>query len=779
MKWGWVGAVIFLILALVACAEGEEVAVVSTAVPTPPPTIEPTVTETGVAATATVVEETAVPLPTITPLPTATPIPQDPLLRPTSLPAVSFETGVEYQLVQPPFESLLEVIRREAEFERAHIGEYQWQPSPYFSVYSMVEMDLENFYGESLPVSPQILNDTSLSSIYFPEVLFNLLKNGIAQYLNQDVAEGGDGFSGKQEDFKLTPYSIELDGDSTPEWIIQFESYLFGTRMFLLFDQTEEGQFELISSDLPTFLGRSYSDGWSELILDQDFTGDGINEIVIDTWTTGSGLSGSQRRFDLFSWGDGLINLGQITDDRYSEFEIADLDGDGLSDIQVTVGYWDNFGCSWTAVDLYRWPNQIAQPVLGNHERPDTAVCNLSAALTPYHHTWNPEKDDQYAPLERAVAQIREDESVSVDLVAYAELELALAYAEQNRYDEARALVDTIYDLPEQSEFVQYVQTNDRTGSVIDLCRNLVADAYQVLETDVGEYLSMNATRGRGFADDEPDKSMVCDLKYLAMTQLQNVSLPASLPPQDALLAMDFQFSFAQSANLDDDPDLEWIGILEPEAPWLVIFDAQNGQWVAQFAKDLFSAPVLSMAFEQKEITDTDQPSILVSIESGPTIYSTSEGYTVLLIAQVDQEYEIVADTFYVDRPDLNNLPPDFFNPDTDQPAVLSPSWENLEGFLDEPESIGDYIEGLTDSILTQADLTAPEKITQLLNYLPSDDPDSQPYIEHLTYLLGYFYELSGEGETAVLTYLDLIQRYPTSPWSWLAWARLEPVPDS
>lgn len=30
--------------------------------------------------------------------------------------------------------------------------------------------------------------------------------------------------------------------------------------------------------------------------------------------------------------------------------------------------------------------------------------------------------------------------------------------------------------------------------------------------------------------------------------------------------------------------------------------------------------------------------------------------------------------------------------------------------------------------------------------------------------------------ETAVLTYLDLIQRTPTSPWSWLAWARLEPA---
>jgi hypothetical protein len=99
-----------------------------------------------------------------------------------------------------------------------------------------------------------------------------------------------------------------------------------------------------------------------------------------------------------------------------------------------------------------------------------------------------------------------------------------------------------------------------------------VADAYRVLETDMEEYLSMNATRGRGFADREPDKSMICDLKYVALTQLQNASLPSSRPPHDSLLAMDFQFSFAQTANLDDDPDLEWIGILEPEAPWLVIF---------------------------------------------------------------------------------------------------------------------------------------------------------------------------------------------------------------
>ncbi|MFZ1400157.1 MAG: hypothetical protein WAS33_24855, partial [Candidatus Promineifilaceae bacterium] len=48
MKRGWVGAALFLIFSLMACGEGQEVAVESTAVPTPPPTLEPTVTETAV-----------------------------------------------------------------------------------------------------------------------------------------------------------------------------------------------------------------------------------------------------------------------------------------------------------------------------------------------------------------------------------------------------------------------------------------------------------------------------------------------------------------------------------------------------------------------------------------------------------------------------------------------------------------------------------------------------------------------------------------------------------
>jgi hypothetical protein len=116
---------------------------------------------------------------------------------------------------------------------------------------------------------------------------------------------------------------------------------------------------------------------------------------------------------------------------------------------------------------------------------------------------------------------------------------------------------------------------------------------------------------------------------------------------------------------------------------------------------------------------------------------------------------------------------------DDEEPTLVSGIPSNCEQF-DNSFRVGGAlnlcISQLSNSILTQPDPDIATKITDLLVYLPNDDPEAQPYIEHLTYLLGYYYELSGDAANAVSTYLSLIQQAPTSPWSWLAWARLEPV---
>jgi hypothetical protein len=109
-----------------------------------------------------------------------------------------------------------------------------------------------------------------------------------------------------------------------------------------------------------------------------------------------------------------------------------------------------------------------------------------------------------------------------------------------------------------------------------------------------------------------------------------------------------------------------------------------------------------------------------------------------------------------------------------------------MSGFTSECERLNDAfsvsgelrlcIFHLKRAIFAQTDPNILDKITSLLNYLPSSDPDAQLYREHLLYLLGYHYELIGEERSAVSTYLSLIQQSPASSWSWLAWARLELV---
>ena len=138
MKWGWVGAALFLIFSLVACVEGQDVAVESTAVPTPHPTLEPTVTETAVPAPATVVEETAVPpnragIPEedvqneVASFPTATSMPRieatfDPLSYVSKTPEpprtldISIEDAV-FHLKPPSLEGLLDALKQAGRVE--------------------------------------------------------------------------------------------------------------------------------------------------------------------------------------------------------------------------------------------------------------------------------------------------------------------------------------------------------------------------------------------------------------------------------------------------------------------------------------------------------------------------------------------------------------------------------------------------------------------------------------------------------------------------------------
>jgi hypothetical protein len=64
--------------------------------------------------------------------------------------------------------------------------------------------------------------------------------------------------------------------------------------------------------------------------------------------------------------------------------------------------------------------------------------------------------------------------------------------------------------------------------------------------------------------------------------------------------------------------------------------------------------------------------------------------------------------------------------------------------------------------------------IDTLMNALPPNDPLSDIIRPRLLFMRGYLYELNGDEANALETYLELIKLDPRSPWSWLAWIRLE-----
>lgn len=772
---------IFLLsIGLLGCQqEGEELVTKTAVSPQPTATTVPTMTP----APTIVVTETAVSTATNTLEPTITSTntssyqtPQPP----SSVPEINVDTN--YVLVTPSTARLLQVMEQSAYTENMFREQYtSWTVSQL--LYPLLFADISKISIDEFPNSVTALTDSSL--IVAPSHIvnwipsnahFHVLKAAVLQYLNQNKTTLVSGEKIEEEAALFFP--IKLEGISKNEqsiWLVHVESRNFRIRTFLLFGQNTQGNFTLIGEPLLSYSLFSFPDNWlNNIYSEYDVTGDGIKEIIIETGIYYSG-TGTETVYDVFSWhNDEMMKLEEIRVFQMDAFEIADQTGDGIDDLQTINNYYRNFGCEWAEIDTYSWPNQVPQHIDQDDTPPDTAVCNLGQAVQPYDLGWHPNKDENYPILTRVVSQLQAEETTLPDLLAYALSQLAFAYVEQGSDEQARTTINQIYSLPTHSSYAQYIQQNDTTGSVIDLCRNLNINANKALNTAIGDFLNENAARGRGFDWREPAKAYICDLNYIVFNRLKNINLPSSLTPVDAFAERELQFDFADSVNLDGDPELEWIGILEPATPRLVILDDVNGVWNIDIV-NMYSYPITAFDFAQQDVTADGQLETIIAL----TVDSSySEPYhIVLLIGKGDEQFEIIDSNSDLEAfPDLNEIDVTYFELDQPEPEQPSqPEWELLIGLLPEERNISAYIQELTDTVIVQTNPDIPNQITDLLNYLPTDDPEAQPYREHLTYLLGYHYELRDEEEEAVNAYLDLIKQNPSSPWAWLAWARLEP----
>ena len=761
----------FMIL-LGACVRGEEV-VGETAVPTQPSAIiQPTVTGTAVPT---------LPMHSPTATPIEIPVPLEEMFP--TIPLTSMQSS-DYDLRSPAPSLLIDVLAMA--IQQSNLGyspEYE-SYSPWEDVNAQLEMlqrEFSKFDPEDLPNASRLIEDASLETtsfyccdLYGPLAFQKPLQAASVQYFYQYPSLIISG-NGSNSDLHYSITEIDLGGDEDNEWFVEAELLRYGIRVFLPFELNENGELQLLPNDLRPQPSHFLQN--SDVILEHDLNGDGRSEIIIITQVDGGTAWEYPGAIDIYSWnGEGLyqvqsIDIGDLTFAELARYEIVDFTIDNKTDIRVYRPHSLRFGCSWDEIDTFSWQgNQVYQVVEGT-EAPDTAVCQVEDAL----FAANPEI--KVERLEAVLEQLSPDNAPSIGYFAMLKVHLAMAYAEMLQDSKAEEILNSIHELSGDSGYVQLVNEhyNSSNGSLIVLCQNLFQDGDRALNTDIGKYLIEG--RPLHFVPFTSSHWLLCPFDSLLKGRLEIIDFPESVSPIDTLAFQNISVDF--SFEMDNGSEEIWLGFIHAN---LIAWRLEDGKWRPSIIFK-FESPVKDVQFDVRDLTEDGQIDLVVSIALITPQYchyveNKDEEYRLMLFTISPEDVQVISESTVCENPlPISQLSPDYF--DTKNSGEYAISWY-LDIQVDEQTWVFTHrIDDLKDQVLSQTNLSRTRaQIQDLISQIPDGDKGGELASIRLLYLIGLSYELSGDEETAVSTYLDLIQQAPTSPWSWLAWARLEPAED-
>lgn len=760
-----------LCLLLLDCRQEEEGVATVTAVsqqPTATMTIIPTVapSATIVATKTAVVFDTPTSTPTQTGLditPTSTFIPSrtpTPTVPPRISGEVPYQTNTTFEL-RPPDPQLL-----------ANLFHDQFRSS-----FRFIKSDIDHYYPSGLPEIMPIIQDPTFSyhNVDYDGLYWEIIKQGIIGYLNAEQIELENVPELNLPRYDIYATQIEINGYEPKEFILQVSYEQYRKIVFIPLFTNQDGQYELVPNEIPLFSLENAPYGF---IRDYDLTGDGLNEMI----QVHSGGLGSYTYWEtnIFTWDGTQIALLEQLDEGlfYSSpvYEVHDVNGDGIDDIvspyrlYPDVGYKRGFDCSWSATKIYSWPNGEAQHYFidpSDPDAPNSPECDL--ARTVGHPIITGTERIELLTHTLSHSDMQTPSIWYTNFKALVLIHLGMEYVAEDNFEAATAVLDQLLDLPDDSDFVQVVQEIYKQDGERPLrfCYQLVDRIEPSEFSEFGQYLTYGDIFGS--VDRDPTsgnlyRPALCDYYRIVRNRLQDSPLSADKMPSEILAELDIELRFVQSTNLDNDAELEWFGVSEKHMPSLVIFDRMGDWWNLEWGSAVQPVAPVDLEIVTTDVTGDDLEDVIAVVtnlvECGNELAPRTR---VVLLYSAEVSGEFKPTYGYCDEGISYELPA--INEEYFYRTKAYPIWRNLSDFNE-----------LQTAVLTQTNPNIATKITDLLSYMPTDDPEAQPYREHLTYLLGYHYELSGDEAKAVTTYLNLIQQAPSSPWSWLAWARLEPV---
>lgn len=768
-----------------------------------------------------VVKSTSTRRSTSTPIPTPT---ETPYIPPSPLPPVPLpDPSAQYILSTPDPNQLVVVAdmvtQKRSEIYRNWLDETEldnpfasYFPDESKAVLDLVAYDLWHYHPNGFP---GVNVETAINSkhLQWGIGLSGWLENYLIGYaiynLNQEKIVFQAGLNVTVNDVIYLPHSIELDSDSESEWLIEVlvvrqEDYQSPLKTWLLLDKNTDGIYAALPNDIPITLGDT--EFYDELLFDfsHDINGDSIPDVVISYMTYfGGTLSGS---FLVYMWnGNNLALVGRgglpgvnprFGETNRSTYEISDFDKDGRDEVRVTWPRFAEAGCTWQTLTTYNWNGKELVETVENEDVPvelGMVGCYITKAM------WSDQPEDKTYWSEMAYKALSPD--VSTDLRAWVLLRLMAAYLGENRNQEAEQAVQQLASLTDEGNFLIAIQDaiTITDGSPLEVCRVMYERAsegeenHRIFGSAIDDYLQYG---GYPLSYD-PDPRKVCPYSALAFDNMQNVRVSANIPPVEAYAELGFMLEVAQAANVDLDPEDEWVAVYQED---LFFFDAVSGKWRAELVRQINDTPA-AIHFGLADVTGDQVSDLLIMItgsephyqafSTGPDPVLCKKGqisYIFIIVDVTTTNYQRVDQRYISCRstplPNLTTIDgvSEFrypFSIYSDSRADW-PQWRFMSGMPDRPatyQNVYEYIDEIQGNILSGVDLDASRQALQaLIIYIPPEDTEAAFIVPRLQYLLGLSYEIESRADEAMDVYLALIQSAPQSAWSWLAWTRLTGV---
>lgn len=605
-------------------------------------------------------------------------------------------------------------------------------------------------------------------------------------------------------------FRAELDGDPGPEWLALAHLSLYYLHTWLRIDTLPDGTYQLMPYVPDMFNYITYT---NEQVLVEgvgDFNNDGLTDILVNApWYFGGTYSyrflfaqGSSTGFEITS----NISAGAFETEGYVEYTVSELPGTEQLILTITDPHNLNWGCRYDTITTYEWSTGNLRTIEEGTEPPLTAECYLARAVT-LRKPLNPDTDIPL--LQQALALFTEDDPEDIPKITFAHYRLAVLYSLRHDDVQARAHLRAFLDFNRLtgSELVETVNTE--VASLLSaprldpltLCSWIASKTYEHFP-DWELHVNVNTVYHVYPMDNEIAPDALCPISQVMDWILESVTVIPGSSPESALVSAGLPVVTAQSLWLPGWAEPAWLVLLqfnryylvsyrpwETENPWKEEnwFSSNSGEatWLNQditgdgYPEIAFAAPLLDPSGEKTgnylvSITSMVSEGIILAVTTRTTVPTGEQLNLAEILA--DHDYDGFSDAavaeaarWYDAMPPLEPVDPPIWPTYSEWNDMLVAAHQAQFQIEAEPESLTALFEG-ADPAETRAALT------QILDDLHGTDPSTLLYRQRLMYLVGLSYELEGQADLAVATYIHVIIANPGSLWSALAACNLAPV---